>query len=50
MCDVANHKKQKVEVQEAMVDNMAPVGKYNKFAAYEAPALLVVACNGEFDS
>jgi hypothetical protein len=37
--DVAKHDKHKLVVPEAMVHNMAPTTKQNKFAAYEAPIL-----------
>jgi hypothetical protein len=41
LCDVAKHEKQKLEIREAMVHIMAPTTKQSKFAAYEAPALVV---------
>jgi hypothetical protein len=41
LCDVAKHKKQKLEIREAMVHIMAPTTNQTKFAAYEAPALAV---------
>jgi hypothetical protein len=43
MCDVAKHDKHKLVVPEAMVHIMVPSTKQTKFAAYEAPALLVAS-------